>query len=129
MWDIIVEKNGLFKTSSNKYASDSIHNGMKLVILEVNENDGTSDVNIICPTAIYSNSKYSSFKKTIIIIKHGEFYEPVCFYSEKGKNATINVAFSKNDNDPESWCLTKDSPIYIYIYIIYEDKTKYPYKN
>tara|TARA_Y100000768_G_scaffold389042_2_gene391386 strand:- start:8586 stop:13715 length:5130 start_codon:yes stop_codon:yes gene_type:complete len=100
LWDIVVEKNGLFRTSNNKYAGDTIHNGMNLVILEIGDHDGTSNVNIICPTAIYSNSKYSVFKKTIIIVKQGEFYEPICFYSEKGKNVTLNVAFSKNDNDP-----------------------------
>ena len=100
LWDIIVEKNGLFQKSNNKYADDTIHNGMNLVILEIGENDGTSNVNIICPTAVYSNTKYSAFKKTIIIVKQGDFYEPICFYSEKGKNIIVNVAFSKNDNDP-----------------------------
>ena len=100
LWDIVVEKNGLFRKSNNKYAADTIHNGMNLVILEIGEHDGTSNVNIICPTAIYSNSKYSVFKKTIIIVKQGDFYEPICFYSEKGKNVTLNFAFSKNDNDP-----------------------------
>jgi hypothetical protein len=99
LWDIVTEKNGLFHRSNNKYADNNIHNGINLVILEISENDGTSNVNIICPTAIYSTSKYSVFKKTIIIIKQGELYEPMCFYSEKGKIVTLTVAFSKNDND------------------------------
>ena len=90
LWDIIVEKNGLFKTSNNKYASDSIHNGMNLVILEISENDGTSDVNIICPTTIYSNSKFSSSVLYLLI-----FSISICLTLSFSFSFSVNIFWNK----------------------------------
>jgi hypothetical protein len=84
LWDIIS-------------ASDStlFKNGLNIAIMEIMDNDITDNVELICPTNSYSNKLYDSNKGTILIIKHGDFYEPIYIY-DKQKNGIIKVFYKKN---------------------------------
>ena len=78
LWDLICDKNkSLFPE------------GVNLIILEIPQDDITSNVNIICPTNFYSNSKFDINKNTIILIKKYEYFEPIYIVTDQSKNATL----------------------------------------
>ena len=56
-----------------------------MIILELPQDDITSNVNIICPSNIYSNNKYDETKDTIILIKKYEFFEPIYIVTDSSK--------------------------------------------
>jgi len=88
LWDIICKPNPkLFPQ------------GINLVILELSNNDTTNNVEIICPTNHYSNEFYEARKQTLIIIKNGDYYEPI--YSYRNEETKIKVAktFSEYDTN------------------------------
>ena len=82
LWDLICERNELL-----------FPNGINMIILELPQDDITSNVNIICPSNIYSNNKYDETKDTIILIKKYEFFEPIYIVtdSSKGNMTKINA--------------------------------------
>lgn len=89
LWDLICQPNpNLFKE------------GLNLVILEVTESDRTGDVEILCPTNHYSEKSFDVNRRSLIIYKAGNYYEPIYTIKDKGKgkNYTINVFFSLNDD-------------------------------
>jgi hypothetical protein len=65
-----------------------------MAILEITNYDITNTVNILCPSNHYSSTLYDSHKKTIIIIKNGNYYEPIYEYTLHKK---INGMFSVYD--------------------------------
>ena len=66
LWDIISSPHQeLFKT------------GLNLIILELKEDDLTNNIEILCPTNHYSNNIYNKEKNSVILIKIGNYYEPV----------------------------------------------------
>ena len=76
LWDIVTTPNQkLFK------------NGLNLVIVEITDNDITDNTEFICPTNSYTNTYYDPSRDTILLIKQGDFYEPVYFYrtDERGQ--------------------------------------------
>ena len=83
LWDLICRPN-----------KDIFPNGINMVILEMMNDDITNNVNIVCPSNHYSSTLYDSYKKTIIIIKHENYYEPIYEYV---LNTQINGMFSEND--------------------------------
>lgn len=85
LWDIVSMPNSnLFPT------------GINLVILELDNNDITNNVNIICPTNHYSNQMYDSRKPTLMIVKEENYFEPLYSY-KTGRKIVINKFFKELD--------------------------------
>ena len=69
LWDIVCSPNPmLFPT------------GLNLAILRIRNVDMTDDIELLCPTSVYSPVLFDSRKETIILIKHDEFFEPVYLF-------------------------------------------------
>lgn len=82
LWDIVSSPNpGLFP------------NGCNLAILRIRNVDMTEDIELLCPTSVYSSTLFDTRKDTFIFIQHDEFFEPVYLFRskiEKGKH-TIQI--------------------------------------
>jgi len=83
LWDIICMPNELL-----------FPQGINLVILEIINNDLTDNVNIICPTNHFALQYYDSTKKSLILLKNEDYYEPVYAFEDKGKILEITRLFS-----------------------------------
>jgi sRNA-binding protein len=70
LWDIVTMPN-----------PDLFPSGINLVILEIPQDDATSNVNIICPTNHYSRQGFDTNKRTLMLVKKNEFYEPIYLYN------------------------------------------------
>ena len=57
---------------------------MNLIILELPQDDITSNINIICPSNHYSNVQFDPKKPSCIIMKKYDFFEPVYTLTDKG---------------------------------------------
>ena len=87
LWDIICKPN-----------SKLFPQGINLVILEISNNDTTNNVEIICPTNHYSSEFYEARKQTLIVIKNGDYYEPI--YSYRNEETKTKVAKTFSEYDP-----------------------------
>jgi hypothetical protein len=66
LWDIICTPNPkLFP------------NGINLIILNIENNDITDNVSLICPSMIYSKEPISLSKLSLMLIKSQNYYEPI----------------------------------------------------
>ena len=86
LWDIIC--------SPNKHI---FPNGINLIILQLSNNDITNNVELICPTNQYSNNLYESRKPNLILIREGNYFEPVYSYNNNEKRILIGKTFSEYD--------------------------------
>ena len=86
LWDIVC--------MPNKYLFPS---GVNLVIFKLPHDDITNNVQILCPTNHYSSQYYKASIPTIILMKEGDFYEPIYSYTMK---ETLFVANKFKENDP-----------------------------
>ena len=69
LWDIVCSPNPkLFQTGCN------------LAIMRIREVDITDDIEILCPTSVYSSILYDMRKETIILLKHDDYYEPIYLF-------------------------------------------------
>ena len=84
LWDIICKPN------PNLFSA-----GINLIILEVDTNDATESVNLICPTNHYSTEIFDHRKYTYLIVKSGNYYEPIYSYKNVNKKLTIIKKFSE----------------------------------
>lgn len=66
MWDLICEPLIIPNTK-----------GMNLVIMEMNDNDLTGRIELICPTSSHSRNQFEENRENILVLKHEEFYEPI----------------------------------------------------
>ena len=73
-----------------------------MIILRVQNNDDTNNVGFICPTNMYTSNKFENNKRTIIIIKQDEYYEPIIIYYDNSKVLDIKATISKFDTDASS---------------------------
>jgi len=71
LWDCITQPN-----------SSIMKEGVNLVIMELTNKDITDNMEILCPTNSQSSILYDSRKKTLILLKHDEYYEPIYLYHE-----------------------------------------------
>ena len=77
LWDIVCSPNPrLFM------------NGLNLAILKIRNVDMTDDIELLCPTSVYSPVLFDIRKETAILIQHDEYFEPV-------------YLFKTNEKDPE----------------------------
>ena len=72
LWDCITQPN-----------SKLLKDGVNMVILEISNKDITDNMEILCPTNSQSSLLYDSRKKTLILLKHGVYYEPIYLYNEE----------------------------------------------
>ena len=66
--------------------------GVNLAIMEIKSNDMLERIELICPSNLYSVYQFDSEKETCLVLKHGEFYEPVFLYESNGINAPTVVS-------------------------------------
>jgi len=72
LWDIVSRPNEkLFK------------NGNNIILIHLPEDDITNNVQVICPTNSYSGEVFDSNRKTIIIMKRDNYYEPIYLFESK----------------------------------------------
>jgi hypothetical protein len=69
LWDILSMKDSVI-----------FEGGINLMILEVVDHDIRDSVEFICPTNYYSDEIYDPKKGTILLLKRGEFFEPIYRY-------------------------------------------------
>ena len=88
LWDLICNPNpNLFEKGTN------------LVILEFKDDDITNNIQLICPSNYYSSSFFDVGKNTIIIMKKGNYYEPINSFEDKGNVFSITRRFSAKYNE------------------------------
>ena len=51
--------------------------GINLIILEIPEDDPTNNIELVCPTNHYSVHAFDARKRSLILIKRENFFEPV----------------------------------------------------
>ena len=74
LWDIICTPNEkLFKR------------GINIIILEISQDDITNNVKVICPSNHFSNELFDDKKKTLLLIKKYDYYEPVYIANDNSK--------------------------------------------
>jgi hypothetical protein len=70
LWDIVCSPNpNLFQTGCN------------LAILKIREVDITDDIELLCPTSVYSSVLYDMRKETVLLLKHDNYYEPIYLFT------------------------------------------------
>ena len=85
LWDIICEPNPQLFVS-----------GLNLAILQIMDHDMRDNVELVCPSSTYSNILYNSKNPTFILVRQGEFFEPVyMFDTERGE---IKTTFYEETN-------------------------------
>jgi len=94
LWDIITMNESIL-----------FEGGVNLIIMEIVDNDITDNVEILCPTNSYNGELYNRKKGTILLLKQGEFYEPIYKYgktnSDESRTANSAVKVFKNNNTPK----------------------------
>jgi hypothetical protein len=81
LWDIITDDN-----------PSLIKGGINLIIIEITNNDITDNIKILCPTNS-SRNIFDPRKESVILIKYGEYYEPVYLYKEVNGKIIIKRTF------------------------------------
>jgi hypothetical protein len=71
--------------------------GINLIILEIPENDITNNIELVCPTNHYSVHTFDARKRSLILIKRENYFEPIYGYRNDGKTIHITKTFSEYD--------------------------------
>lgn len=80
LWDIVSKPNPQLFPS-----------GLNLVIFEIPDDDPTNKVQLICPSNHYSSEFYNGVKPTLILVKQGNYYEPIYTYYFISKKNILEV--------------------------------------
>ena len=88
LWDIICLPN-----------ENLFPKGINMVIIDIVNNDETNNVEIVCPSNHYSSNKYNPQLGTILIVKQGNFYEPILSYTSKEKSIQVSQIFYSKDKN------------------------------
>ena len=88
LWDLICKPNPKI-----------FPNGMNMVILELSRKDVTDNVEILCPSNHYSTSFFDVKKRTFLILKIENFYEPIYSYESRKEEINIQRYFSIMNNE------------------------------
>lgn len=86
LWDLVTEPN------KNLFSE-----GINLIIIELPEDDITSNINIICPTGVQAKNAFMKERRSFILYKEGNFYEPIYTLTDNGKNFSIGYTFTMFD--------------------------------
>lgn len=60
---------------------ETLTKGVNMILLEIKNNDVVDKIELVCPTQAFSAHAYNAKKKTVIVLKREEFYEPVYMYT------------------------------------------------
>ena len=71
--------------------------GINIVILEVTSTNPLDNINIVCPTNYYSKNKFNINIDTCILIKYGDFYEPLYRLYDSPDHSNIEPIFKSDD--------------------------------
>jgi len=86
LWDMVCSPNPLL-----------FPNGCNLAILRIRQVDMTDDIELLCPTSVYSPVLFDVRKETVILLQHDEFFEPIYLFTSKKDGATtIQKTFVEN---------------------------------
>ena len=88
LWDLICKPN-----------PNLFINGLNLVIIEMKNDDITNNVDILCPSNNYSSSFFDINKTTAIIMKLGNYYEPIYSFEDKKDSFEIIKRFSLKNKE------------------------------
>lgn len=83
LWDIVCTPNPKLFTK-----------GLNLIIMELERNDITDNVNVLCPSNHYSNSFFNVNKYSLLLLKIDNFYEPIYTLEDKVKEWEIKRIFN-----------------------------------
>jgi hypothetical protein len=86
LWDLISIPNPLLFES-----------GINLIILEIPEDDATNNIELVCPTNHYSAHAFDARKRSLILIKRENYFEPIYGYRNDGKKIFVTKTFSEYD--------------------------------
>ena len=81
LWDIVCSAGVLFPA------------GINLVILEIVNNDLTQNVQLICPTNHYMSKFFDPRKSAFILLKQGDYYEPIYLYEDIERQIKVQKTF------------------------------------
>jgi hypothetical protein len=88
LWDLICTPNsGLFKT------------GINLIILEMPDDDITNNIELVCPTNKYSTHIYDARKRSLILIKRENYFEPIYGYRNNLDRGEIQITKTFSEYD------------------------------
>ena len=73
--------------------------GLNLAILELKDDDATNDISLICPTNHYASTFFDVNKRTAMILKIGNQYEPIFVLEDKGDQFGITRRYSTKYKD------------------------------
>lgn len=82
LWDMMVDANPRL-----------MKDGLNLVICEMVDNDITDHIELLCPTNSYTSSIYNPKKETAILLKRGDYYEPVYLYEDRDNKINVKKTF------------------------------------
>jgi len=86
LWDLI--------SIPNPFLFDA---GINLIILEIPEDDSTNNIELVCPTNHYSVHAFDARKRSLILIKRENYFEPIYGYRNDGKKVFVTKTFSEYD--------------------------------
>jgi hypothetical protein len=88
LWDLVCTKNdGLFKE------------GINLIILEMPDDDITNNIELVCPTNRYSTHIYDARKRSLILIKRDNYFEPIYGYRNNLDRGEIQITKTFSEYD------------------------------
>ena len=75
--------------------------GINLIILEMPEDDVTNNIELVCPTNRYSSHIYDTRKRSLILVKRENYFEPIYGYRNdlKKNKILITTTFSEHDGN------------------------------
>jgi hypothetical protein len=88
LWDLICYPN------PNLFAA-----GLNMIILEIPEDDPTNNINLVCPTNHYSAHIYDARKRSLLLVKRDNYFEPIYGHRNDGKKINITKTFSEYDKN------------------------------
>lgn len=71
--------------------------GINLIIMNLERNDITDNISILCPSNHYSGEFFNSNKYSLILLKSDNFYEPIYTLEDKVKEWSIKRVFNLKD--------------------------------
>jgi hypothetical protein len=71
--------------------------GINLIILEIPDDDITNNIELVCPTNHYSTHIYNARRRSLILIKRDNYFEPVYGYKHNQKRLLVIKMFSEYD--------------------------------
>jgi hypothetical protein len=86
LWDLVsIPNQKLFKK------------GINLIILNLERNDITDNISVMCPSNHYSGEFFNTNKYSLILLKSDNFYEPIYTLEDKVKEWSIKRIFNLKD--------------------------------